>query len=55
MGDYLWYFLEKLCTVFKSEKHVKIVEMIERYFPKISNPAESKVDWLRRKSRVTFW
>lgn len=37
----LWYFLEQLCTVFKSGKHVKIVQSIERYFLRLSNPKEN--------------
>lgn len=48
MGDYP-YLLEKLCTVFKSEKHVKIVEIMERYFPRISNLAESKGNRLAKE------
>lgn len=35
-------FLEKLSTVFKSGKQMKIVEIIERHLLKIPNPAESK-------------
>lgn len=45
----IFQFLEKPYTVFKSEKHVEIVE---RHLPKMSNPTESKGSRLAKKKVI---
>lgn len=46
--QYFPKFPEKPCSVFKLGKHLKFVEIIESHLPKISNPAESKGNWLAK-------
>lgn len=48
----IFQFLEKPYTVFKSEKHVKIVETVERHLPKMSKPTESKGSRLAKKKVI---
>lgn len=46
--QYFPKFPEKPCSVFKSGKHLKFVEIIESHLPKISNLAECKGNWLAK-------